>query len=422
LREEPLVYVLNRRGEPLMPCRPRKARVLLKEGKAEVVRVVPFTIRLLYGSSGYRQRVYAARDRGLTQGVCAVREDGQVLLRLEATGRRDISELLYRRAALRRARRGRKTGYRPCRGDNRRRKEGWLAPSVGHLWYEHEKIRRLVESLLPVTAWAEEVNRFDIRRMWDPNVKGREYQEGPLKGKKDVRRYVLERDSYRCVLCGEPEGLEVHHVGWRFRGGSDRPRNLVTLCKGCHAKVTAGEIEIEAVAESYRWPARLNWLNPLFEALDAVKVTPGRVKEARAALGLGKGHWSDAAALAYAAFGVRPRPEGMPRLVRGRFVRTENRQLHRANPSKGGKRMKAQGNRYLINRKGVRFMRNDLVECRVGGVKIVGYVSSLRSSGYIRISDWRGNELANASVNKLRKLQNCDSVVWEVQAAFPPAP
>jgi N-acetyl-anhydromuramyl-L-alanine amidase AmpD len=75
--------------------------------------------------------------------------------------------------------------------------------------------------------------------------------------------------------------------------------------------------------------------------------------------------------------------------------------------------MKAQGNRYLINRKGVRFMRNDLVEYRAEGVRIVGYVSSLRSSGHVRISDWRGNELANVSVNKLRKLQNRDSVVWE---------
>ena len=30
------VYVLNQRGEPLMPCSPRKAKVLLKQGKAKV--------------------------------------------------------------------------------------------------------------------------------------------------------------------------------------------------------------------------------------------------------------------------------------------------------------------------------------------------------------------------------------------------
>ena len=40
------VYVLNRHGEPLMPCSPRKARLLLKEGKAKVKRRTPFTIQL----------------------------------------------------------------------------------------------------------------------------------------------------------------------------------------------------------------------------------------------------------------------------------------------------------------------------------------------------------------------------------------
>ncbi len=408
------VYVLNRHGRPLMPCAPRKARVLLKRGKARVVRYVPFTIQLLHGSSGYRQKVYAGRDRGLTQGVFACQEDGRPLLRLQVTGRRDISDLIYQRAALRRGRRSRKTGYRPCRSRNRRRPEGWLPPSVAHLWYEHQKVRYLVESVLPVAAWAEEVNRFDTRRMWDPGVRGRGYQEGPLKGKKDVRQYVLERDSYRCVLCGDPEDLEIHHIVWRFRGGSDRPKNLVTLCKGCHDRVTAGEIGIDAVVESYRWPARLNALNPLFDALNAVKVAPGRVKEARAVLGLGKEHWADAAALVYVAFGVKPAAGDLPPLLRGRFVRTKNRQLHRANPSKGGERAKAQGNRYLVSKGGVRFMRNDLVEYRVGGAKIVGYINALRSSGSVRVADWQGKELVNVSVNKLKKLQDRDSIVWEV--------
>ncbi|MGB9886671.1 MAG: RNA-guided endonuclease IscB [Moorellales bacterium] len=408
------VYVLNKHGKPLMPCGPRKARVLLKEGRAKVVRYIPFTIQLLHGASGYRQEVYAARDRGLTQGVAAARKNGQVLLRLEVTGRRDISELICARASLRRGRRYRKTGYRPCRNQNRGCPKGWLAPSVAHLWYEHEKLRSLVESILPVTAWAEEVNRFDIRRMWDPGVKGRGYQEGPLKGKKNAREYVLERDSYRCVLCGSPEDREAHHVVWRFRGGSDRPENLVTLCENCHARVTAGEVKLEAVAESYRWPARLNWLNLLFNSLEAVKVPAWEVKEARLALGLGKEHWCDALAALNSAFGIVPRTKNLPPLLRGRFVRTRNRQLHRANPARGGKRPAAQGNRYLVNRRGVRVMRNDLVGAAVGGRRVVGYVSTLRTSGIVRLADWQGRELANVSASRLVKLQNRDSIVWEV--------
>ena len=50
------VCVVNRHGEPLMPTTPRKARLLLKEGKARILRYQPFfTIQLCVGVSGYRQ-------------------------------------------------------------------------------------------------------------------------------------------------------------------------------------------------------------------------------------------------------------------------------------------------------------------------------------------------------------------------------
>lgn len=58
------VYVLNKNGEPLMPCQPRKARILLRDGKAKVIKREPFTIRLLYGSSGYKQKVSLGIDAG----------------------------------------------------------------------------------------------------------------------------------------------------------------------------------------------------------------------------------------------------------------------------------------------------------------------------------------------------------------------
>jgi hypothetical protein len=42
------VYVLNKNGNPLMPCKPAKARHLLEENKAKVVKREPFTIQLLW--------------------------------------------------------------------------------------------------------------------------------------------------------------------------------------------------------------------------------------------------------------------------------------------------------------------------------------------------------------------------------------
>jgi hypothetical protein len=58
------VYTINKHGNPLMPCSPRKARLLLKQGKAIVAKKEPFTIRLLYGSSGYKQEVTLGVDAG----------------------------------------------------------------------------------------------------------------------------------------------------------------------------------------------------------------------------------------------------------------------------------------------------------------------------------------------------------------------
>ena len=43
------VYVLSKHGEPLMPCSSGKARLLLKQQKACVVKRTPFTIKLLFG-------------------------------------------------------------------------------------------------------------------------------------------------------------------------------------------------------------------------------------------------------------------------------------------------------------------------------------------------------------------------------------
>ena len=52
-----LVFVKNKHGENLMPCKPSKARKLLKQKKAKIISYKPFTIQLLYGSSGYKQPV-----------------------------------------------------------------------------------------------------------------------------------------------------------------------------------------------------------------------------------------------------------------------------------------------------------------------------------------------------------------------------
>ena len=125
------VYVINKHGRPLMPCSPAKARHLLDDGKAKVKKRTPFTIQLLFGSTGYTQEVILGVDAGSkTIGLSASAETEE-LLSAEVKPRNDVVDLLSTRREFRRARRNRKIRYRKPRFDNRVRSKhkGWLAPS-----------------------------------------------------------------------------------------------------------------------------------------------------------------------------------------------------------------------------------------------------------------------------------------------------
>ena len=50
----------------------------------------------------------------------------------------------------------------------------------------------------------------------------------------DLRLQVLQRDAWRCQICGSGQNLEVHHKNFRSRRGDDSEENLITLCTICH--------------------------------------------------------------------------------------------------------------------------------------------------------------------------------------------
>jgi len=91
-----------------MPCKPSKARKLMNEGKAKVIRTMPFTIKLIYGSSGYTQQIIAGMDTGSKITGCSAIANGKVLYQSEIYRREDISKKMQQRAMYRRTRRSRK--------------------------------------------------------------------------------------------------------------------------------------------------------------------------------------------------------------------------------------------------------------------------------------------------------------------------
>ena len=249
-----LAYVLNKTGEPLMPCSPAKARKLLKQKKAKVIQKEPFVIQFLYGSSGYKQKIILGVDAGSKHiGLSASTKTQELFssdieLRTGIT-RLDITELLATRREARRSRRNRKTRYRPARFNNRvkSKHKGWLAPSVEHRINSHLVQVEKVHKILPIDEIIIETAQFDIQKIKNPEISGIEYQQGEQLNFWNIREYVLARDNHQCQYCygkSKDKILNVHHLESRKIGG-DSPNNLITLCEKCHKKYHAGEIKLK---------------------------------------------------------------------------------------------------------------------------------------------------------------------------------
>ena len=49
-----------------------------------------------------------------------------------------------------------------------------------------------------------------------------------------LRMRVFQRDGWKCQCCDSSGNLQVHHLQYRGRLGSDVLDNLVSLCADCH--------------------------------------------------------------------------------------------------------------------------------------------------------------------------------------------
>ena len=289
-----------------MPCKPQKARILLKQNKAEVVKLTPFTIQLTKATGEAKQPIILGVDSGYNYiGLSAVTNIAE-LYAVEIMLRTDIAKLLSECRMYRRNRRN-KLWYRPARWQNRRRPEGWLTPSIQHKFDTHLKAIANVCKILPVTKIVVEVGNFDVQKIKNPDISGVEYQKGKQLNFYNIREYIFHRDSHKCQHCkgkSKDNILNVHHLISRQTGG-DRPDNLITLCKTCHNKLHRGEIKLKAKiskgykAETFMSAVRWKLINTLKEQYSNVYHTYGYItKHNRIKHDISKSHINDAFVIA----------------------------------------------------------------------------------------------------------------------------
>lgn len=417
------VYVLNKHGEPLMPCSPGKARILLKQQKACVVKRTPFTIKLIHGSAGYKQPITFGVDAGSKHVGLSASTETHELYSEEFTPRNDVVNLLSTRRELRRSRRNRKTRYRAPRFNNRvhSKHKGWLAPSVEVKIQEHITVIKRICRILPVTLVRVETAEFDTQRLkamlaGKPLPVGTDYQLGEMYDVYNVRQYVLKRDNYTCQCCGahttakKVVKLHVHHLESRKVGGH-APSNLITLCATCHDNLHKGKITLDGKKRgktlrdaAFMGIMRNTLLTRLRNELNIpVQNTYGYItKLLREQNDIKKSHINDARCIS-----KHPLAEPCSVCYRTKAIRHHNRQIHKAKILKGGIRKTNQAP-YIV--KGFRLWDKVLYN----GQKC--FISGRRSSGYFALRKLDGTTITNSiSFKKLQLLEPVTNYLIERQ-------
>jgi len=296
----PKVFVIDVEGKPLLPTHPARARKLLRNGKAKVKRVVPFTIqlnRVIEKPVGWF--TVGIDDGAKHVGIAVVNEKTkEVVFRGTVEVRSDVSRKIKQRASYRRTRRSRKLRHRKARYNNRKQKVP--QPSIRQ---RKESIVRVIKDLkkvLNITKVIIEQGQFDISSIKE--LVGVEFQTSEYLGR-NFRAKVLWRDKYTCQRCGAKEELNAHHILRRVDGGTDTPQNGITLCKECHDSLHKEEWVLKKKPKTFKYPMHLmqgKWY--IYELLKREGLTIERcvgwmTAYWRRNIGLQKSHWSDAIAM-----------------------------------------------------------------------------------------------------------------------------
>lgn len=381
------VYVKSKQGDWLMPTHSAKARVLLKEGKAKVIQRTPFSIQLLYETTEEVQPITAGiDDGGIHVGVACI-AGNKVLYQETIKLRTDIKGKMDTRRSYRKSRRSRKTRYRKPRFLNRTRPEGWLPPSIQS---KKDAIVRTIKKLpLPKPALIRlEDAYFDFQAMDNPEISGKEYQQGPVFYEKNYKSAAKTRDGHQCRVCKGEDHLQVHHVKPRSEGGTDKLSNLMTLCKECHQKHHREGLPLPKQKSSfYMFASHVqqgkNYLQAELRKIAPLQTTFGYITSYhRKKANIEKSHVNDAVMIA------NPTSKPNPEYIQTKCVEFRKRSLHEATARKGRKEPNRTQKRNEKNRFRLKgFQRLDTVKA----FGHEGYISGFTGSYSCRILNKEGD-------------------------------
>lgn len=393
-----MVYIQDINGKPMMPTtRHGKVRRLLKDKKAVVVNLCPFTIKLMYITSDYKQEIVLGVDAGTKHVGLSATTKSKELYSSEVILRSDIVDLLSTRRELRRTRRY-KLRYRKPRFSNRvkSKRPGWIAPSVRCKIDAHIRVIDNICFILPISRIVIEVAQFDTQKIKNPDISGKEYQEGDQLGFWNVREYVLARDNHVCQNCkGKSKNkiLNVHHIESRKTGGNS-PSNLITLCETCHKEYHKGNIKLKVKrGTSLRDAAAMGimkWklLDKLKSLFPNVSMTFGYItKHNRIKHEIKKSHISDAFVISKNFEAKR-----LGYYFKEKLVRRHNRQIHKTKILKGGKKKMNQAPFKVFG-----FRLFDKVEFQGNEY----FIYARRLSGYFNIRDINSENKKDVAYKKL---------------------
>lgn len=298
LRVSSKVYVLNQRGKSLMSTTPRKAKILLKQGKVKVVKRAPFTIQLLYSTGENKQLITLGIDSGAKYiGFSAISNKAELI-----SGTVILDNMMKKRLDDKRMYRRQKRNklwYRKPRFMNRTRFKGWLPPSIKRGYQTHLTLINKIKNILPIKKIIVEVGKFDIQKIENPDIEGKEYQQGSMYGYRNRIAYLIAREKGICQYCnkkyGKGNGWRLHHIWGKSK---DRPQDWALIHEKCHEELHKKKLEYllqKKKFKSYKESTFMNIVRKRFKKDINCEITYGNITfQDRCNLGLEKSHNNDA--------------------------------------------------------------------------------------------------------------------------------